>query len=372
MALSILVTRRRLRIRQGGRLQPWLGPALRGLTGHFLRVASCRQPYETWSNRWKYCHGCPLMKGCAYGETYEPDPPRGVPVAAGWEQIARPVVIAPDFPLPERVPAGYEFEVTVLFLGPRAQAHCDTLWQALARGGSSPYWGLGQEHVVFELGPYLLRQQFDVTLPEEFHEGTHHALRVCLTAPLFLRTRAERQRQWLRQPSFADLLRAGLRALGPLYQFYGAMPLPSPLFRRLKEASQHVTTLATQFEPFDQYKTSGRGHSRVQLKGLIGEARYCGVPEGLIPWLQAAGLVHVGMHRIAGAGGWTVEPLPVGANDSRKSFTAVVGVSSPPAKDFATFPPEVTAGCGSTPACSPSPSHLSGRSATIPRRPVGR
>lgn len=317
MALSVLVTRRRLRMRLGGRLQPWLGPALRGLTGHFLRVASCRQPYETWSNRWKYCRGCPLMKGCAYGETYEPDPPQGVHVAAGWEQIARPVVIAPQFPLPERVPAGYEFEVTVLFLGAQSQAHSDALWQALARGGACASWGLGPEHILFEVGPYLVKQQFPLVLPSKPVSGTaHYVVRVGLTSPLFLRTRCQQQpsRQWVRQPSFADLLRAGLRVLGPLHQFYGAGSLPGKVFQRMKENSQNVQTLATHFQSYSQPKVSQRGDTRLWLKGIVGEAWYAPVSEELIGWLQAAGLVHVGMHRIAGAGGWTVEhdssPLP--------------------------------------------------------------
>src|SRR5580704_6724988 len=80
--LSILETYRVLRIARGGRLVPWLGPALRGLAGGRLRARVCRQPVGEQFGKWEHCRGCPLMSGCAYGETLEPDPPIGIHLAS--------------------------------------------------------------------------------------------------------------------------------------------------------------------------------------------------------------------------------------------------------------------------------------------------
>src|SRR5438477_3298206 len=99
--LFVCQTRRTVRLARGGRLLPWLGPALRGLTGGRLRARACRHSVAEQLTRWKHCRGCPLMAGCAYSETYEPAPLPGLPLVAGWKDMARPIVIAPAFPLPE-------------------------------------------------------------------------------------------------------------------------------------------------------------------------------------------------------------------------------------------------------------------------------
>ncbi len=43
-ALRVLLSERILRIARPGRLQPWLGPAIRGLTGGRLRAMSAGFP----------------------------------------------------------------------------------------------------------------------------------------------------------------------------------------------------------------------------------------------------------------------------------------------------------------------------------------
>src|SRR4051812_28211939 len=95
--LTVRRTTRVLRLARGGRLQPWLGPALRGLAGGGPRARRCRLPVAEQLGPRRYCAGCPQMAGCAYGETFEPDPPAGLHLAAGWENAARPLVVAPAF-----------------------------------------------------------------------------------------------------------------------------------------------------------------------------------------------------------------------------------------------------------------------------------
>ena len=47
--------------------------------------------------------------------------------------------------------------------------------------------------------------------------------------------------------------------------------------------------------------------TRFELEGITGEADYGPLPTWLLPWLQTTGHLHTGPHRIAGAGGWTVQ-----------------------------------------------------------------
>ena len=129
--LHILETVRLIRIARAGELRAWLGPALRGLAGGRLRASVCVLPVLEQITTRRYCRGCPQMAGCAYGETVEPDPPAGVHLAAGWENAARPLVVAPAFPLPELGQPGFTFPVRVVFVGTIAAGHADVFWDAL-------------------------------------------------------------------------------------------------------------------------------------------------------------------------------------------------------------------------------------------------
>src|SRR4051794_26997808 len=89
----------RLRLTRTGQLVPWLGLALRGLVGARFKEKVCRHSPRERLERWVHCSGCPHMAECAYGQTFEPDPPAGVEVFHGQEDAARPLVLAPYFPL---------------------------------------------------------------------------------------------------------------------------------------------------------------------------------------------------------------------------------------------------------------------------------
>lgn len=67
--------------------------------------------------------------------------------------------------------------------------------------------------------------------------------------------------------------------------------------------------------PFAQDKASHRSRERFGLEGVTGSWHFASLPACLIPWLQLGGILHVGGHRIAGAGGWEVAFLP--APDAR-------------------------------------------------------
>ena len=86
--------RLRLRLRNEGRLLPWLGMALRGLTAQHFKNRVCVHPPEVRDTTWRRCHGCPEMEGCPYGPLYEPDLPPGRQARKGCESVIRPMALA--------------------------------------------------------------------------------------------------------------------------------------------------------------------------------------------------------------------------------------------------------------------------------------
>jgi hypothetical protein len=308
--LTVWETNRVLRLRRPGRLVAWLGPALRGLTALRLREQSCRQPAATWTNQWRYCRGCPLMAGCAYGEVVEPDPPPHAEVMSGQDDAARPLVIAAAFPVRAAGVAGMRLPVRVTFVGPTAAHHAGAFWEALAEAGR--VIGLDPDGTTFAVEPDPTQPatcQREVMLPTDpaAERGEVARVRVLLTSPLLLRTSGLEGRRLVTEPTFSDLLRASLRMLGMLSRLYGR-PLPDTAFRPLKELAAGVPTIEAKFASYSQAKWSNRSEQHGQVVGVVGEAVYGPVPAVLVPWLEWGGRLHVGSHRVAGAGGWRTLP----------------------------------------------------------------
>ena len=308
--LYALETERILRLTSPGRLLPWLGPALRGLAAGQFRQSVCAYSLAEQQSTWRYCKGCPHITECPYGRTIEPDPPAGMAMH-GQDDAARPVVIAPAFPAPEIGEVGTELPVRVSFVGIRAAQHADEFWTALAVAGRSTRQGIAPDHTRFEVlpppPPDSPARWRAIELPlEPVGRGTMiPRLRVALTSPLFLRPPGEEGRGLLQEPTFADLLRASLRTLGRLHAYYGET-LPDQAFRDLKQAAAEIPTLDANYTTFRQRKWSNRSRQGFLLTGAIGEASFGPVPRGLAAWLAWGGRLHVGPHRVAGAGGWEV------------------------------------------------------------------
>lgn len=302
VALPVLASDRVLRVTRGGRLRPWLGPALRGLAGTSLKTHTCRQPPAEWNTRWRYCTGCPIRAGCAYGETIEGDPPG---LAAG----PRPVVIASEYPAPDMAHPGDELRARAVFVGPAAVGHATTFWDALRRGGAGPAAGLGSDRVLFAVPPAGVDQMAMVELPPDpaAVAGPAVRVRVTLTGPLILKTRVGGDRHRLTRPTLADLLRPW-ESLAELFRYAG-VELPAGSVGRVLALAAGVPTVRSAFEPVYQVKSSRRTGERGEVGGLVGWAEYGPVLAGLMPWLVWAGRLHVGGHRVAGAGGWDVTRL---------------------------------------------------------------
>ncbi len=294
-----------VRLARGGKLRPWLGPAVRGLIGGRLRAHVCRWPVADVLAKWERCAGCPHLSGCQYGETYEPDPPAGVDLGSGWENAARLIVIAPAFPAPEVGRAKDWFDIRITAIGPAAIGHLDDVWESFRVAGADLAIGLGDDHIPFDVDRGKATDSV-VSLPAEGVAGEAiPSLRIDLASPLFLtETFPDGRKRTVLEPTFGQLVRAGLRALGPLHKLYGEA-IPDDLFRRAKAAAEAVPTIRGEFAEFRQERFSNRSKDRYDMFGVTGWAEYGPVPEWLRPWAEWAGRLHVGTHRVAGAGGWT-------------------------------------------------------------------
>ncbi len=305
-ALTVLETARLLRLTRPGRLLPWLGPALRGLAARRFKARVCRFPPAVQQAERLYCKGCPHIAECPYGLTVEPDPPPGARVPPGQEDAVRPLVIAPAFPVPPAGRVGMELPLRVTFIGRGAAAHADAFWEALAEAGRDS--GFDPDGTTFAVGPdpgAPAAVQRDMVLPVDLsaEAGETAWVKVELISPLVLRAGGTEGRRLVTAPTFADLLRASLRTLGPLCRLYGR-PLPDEVFRPLKDLSAAVPTRSAAFRVYEQPKWSNRTEQHGVVRGVVGTATYGPVPRVLVPWLAWGGRLHVGTYRVAGAGGW--------------------------------------------------------------------
>jgi hypothetical protein len=299
-----------LRLSSSGHLLPWIGPALRGLVAERFKEAVCRQPAELRASRWKVCKGCPFLAECAYGELFEPDPPADADVFQGQEESVRPVVLAPYFPVPTEAQRGLEIPLRIVLVGPHAGDDAKPLLQMIANVGGQR--GLGPDHVTFDVLPNNgsdcrtgeLRAA-DLPAHPAAVSGVLPRVGIGLVAPLLLRSRQDDGRRRANVcPELVDLVRPALRTISHLFRLYGE-PLEAD-FRALKAAAEGIRLVEHCYEPFQQRKWSSRTEHRFCIHGVVGGGVYADVPLALLPWLVWGGRLHVGNHRVAGAGGWRV------------------------------------------------------------------
>lgn len=303
-APAFFVERHRVEIelRSSGRLVPWLGPAFRGITALRYRAAECRQPRETWRTTWQYCRGCPHMAACGYGQAFEPD---AEPDAASRYGL-RPLVLAPAFPIEPRARAAARFHLDMTAIGPPAVAALPGVLRALVDAGR--FDGLGPDRVRFNVvkstEPPRRTVVRSTSLPKQAASSPLvRDVTLRLTAPLFLRERSRNgSRRRISTPGLEHLLRASMRVVR---EFFGdAADCDGRGHLDLDDLAASIHPVAVDLRSFAQDKASRRSQERFGLEGVTGSWHFESLPACLIPWLQLGGILHVGGHRIAGAGGW--------------------------------------------------------------------
>lgn len=290
-----------------GRLLPWLGPALRGVTAATLKEHTCLQPPVERATRWRYCTGCPHQPQCPYGLTYEPDPP-GKRQFSGRDHASRAIVLAPEI-IPDRRHWDGRLAFELLLVGEAAMAHRAEVLNSLAEAGEVRGLGLdGLRFEVVETSPPEKGLVAAESLPAfpDARRGVMDRLTIRLNSPLFLRTPGlNGARGHMTQPEFSDLFRASMRNLATLFELY-AQPLQVD-FGALKFAAEQVRCERSDYFQFRQQRSSNRTRQRFELRGVLGSAIFRKVPWSLIPWIYWGGRFHVGQHRVCGAGGWSLE-----------------------------------------------------------------
>lgn len=303
---QLLIERHRLvvELRNGGRLVPWLGPAFRGITALRHRAFVCRQPQDTWRTIWKYCRGCPHGAECDYGLAFEPD----ARDASASRDAPRPLVISPAFPVEPRARAGTRFPLDVTAIGSATIAALPTVLRAIVDAGR--FDGLGPDRLRFNvtLSDEPPRQTIvrPIELPKQAAPlPVVRDVTIALTSPLFLRERGRPgERRQITRPELVHLLRASMRVAR---DFLGeAAHCPDRGHLDLDDLAATLRPLASALVPFMQEKASHRGRERFGMEGVTGSLHFATLPASLVPWLQLGGMLHVGGHRIAGAGGWEV------------------------------------------------------------------
>jgi hypothetical protein len=250
------------------------------------------------------------MSACAYGQTFEPDPPPGAPVRKGQQDAARPLVLAPAFPLPDELQPGDIIPLRALFIA-SAMDFADPVLRALDFAAQQK--GLHQLDEA-PTGPRgLPRLTLRLVGTERFARRLTHLsaqdlvvsstarvpeLTVELTSPLAISV-ANRVTD---APRFVDLLAASTRVISHLFCLYD-QPLDVD-FEALKELAERVAPTTDQLRAYAQPITSNRARQKHEFRGVVGTACYADVPLCLLPWLLWGGWLHVGERRVAGAGGW--------------------------------------------------------------------
>jgi hypothetical protein len=306
--LRVRVWQWKMRFLSEGPLVPWLGPALRGVVADRFKNGVCKHDEKDRAEKWKYCDGCSHLSDCAYGSLFEPDAASNPGPIGEGQEVPRPVVLSPGFPAPEVAMPGMSLPVRMLVVGPYDAASSELI---TSLQDPSDDWKLGPSHVRFVItGSPSEVQSFefghgDFASGQTARTGTVPGVRVRLLTPLFLREKTgSGARRSITIPSFADLLRASLRVIGLSAAVHGH-PLDAN-YQQLKIAAQSVQLVSGRFRPFSLVKRSNRQQARFRMHGVVGEGLYSRVPASLLPWIDLGGRLHVGTHRVSGAGSWTV------------------------------------------------------------------
>jgi len=296
--------------REGIKLPPYKGSALRGGFGYAFRKVVC--PMKGIS-----CSGCLLRESCVYSYVFET--PSSNQDSLWGKDPPRPFVVEP--PLEERstYQKGEKFSFGLILVGkaidylPYFIYTFDQLGErGIGRGrGSfllqSVEENSGEETVTIYDGQEKILKRgpppIDYQLIEREAEGFKGTTLVTLRFVTPLRLRYGRK--LVDRLEFHILFRSLLRRLSALYELHcgGRLELDP---KDLVEKATKVEVGRSNLRWYDWERFSGRQKQRMKLGGLKGEVTFRGALQEFIPYLLMGELLHAGKGATFGLGKYMV------------------------------------------------------------------
>jgi len=296
----------RATFRTGGRLPSFRGPTLRGGLGFHLKRAVCHV-------RASRCEDCIVRGTCAYSYVFEGVPPEGRTFMQLYPNVPQPFVMLTRFDEPEDVEPGGELEFGLRLFGRAIELFPYVAYSLIELGKE----GLGRGRIKFDIQEInqpsqsiaVFRRSSNKlgTLKKEVVRidgspaGTGH-ITIEFVTPLRLRVAGREARK----VSFSDLIRAAVRRLSIMTQFYG-LPLADALdTSQLLSGCEAVEVVEDNTQWFEFRRYSGRQKRRVPMGGLIGSMTFVGNLSKYLPLLELAQVTNLGKATSFGFGRFKV------------------------------------------------------------------
>ena len=299
-----------------GKVNPWLGPALRGMSLYSLRRSSCLLGEDGFSEILRAtdsrtdprrCRNCGQMKSCLYGQAMEPDlKVLDRPFHQGNRDGMRGVTFGAALQRELNVTVGEQSHVRILSLGPWADAIMPSVLKTLERLGKRR--GLGPDHVRFRLseienaGERYSLKAGDLPAITDLNPPTIPRLKITLDSPLVAATKWGK-----RPPEFRQIAMAAIQTVSRAVRQFSDDSFADIDFGRLKSAAGEVESVACDWQSEKYSRSSSRQEVRWNMHSWLGTGVYKNVPAAFLPWLQWGGILGVGDSRNCGAGLWTIQ-----------------------------------------------------------------
>jgi len=291
-------------------LPAYKGCTLRGGFGYALKSAVCIRPVG------QVCDRCLLPDTCPYAALFEGTRPQDAALLRKNTEVPLPFVIEPPLDRRTQFRPGETLDFDLVLIG-RAIPYLAHFLVAFRHLGEA---GIGLKQAKYDLTRVAARsslngseavvyEQNHLRLDEMPAPITFEAIAARaaslptdrLTVRFLTPTRLKHADEYATRPDFHILIRALLRRVSSLAYFHCGERWETD-YRGLIEQAQRVELAENHTGWVDWERYSTRQKQRMNLGGLVGEARYAGDLGPFLPLLALGELVHVGKACVFGNG----------------------------------------------------------------------
>ena len=305
-----------LRWTSPGKLNPWLGPALRGMTLYPLRRSLCLLREDGFADPpvagdprtdARRCRNCRLMQTCSYGQSMEPDLKiLQRPFHQGNRDGMRGITFGTALQRKTQATVGDQAFVRLMGVGSWSVDIMPKVIQTLRSVGRKR--GLGPDHVRFDLQTvdqvsesYALRSA-DFTGVDTEDPAVIPRLKITMDSPLVA------AKKWGHQPpNFQQIAMTAIQTVSRAVLQYSNDNFDQVNFHDLKLAAGKVQSSVSDWQSEKYGRSSSRQEVRWNMRSWLGTSVFNNVPVAFLPWLQWGSILGVGDSRNCGAGLWTLQ-----------------------------------------------------------------